>query len=93
MAGGWARDGAVQDQIDASVEDAVERARSRLPNTKNIEAESLTHCEECENKIPDARRKAVPGVRLCVICQSEQDDEDETSVGFNRRGSKDSQLR
>ena len=31
MATGWARDGAVRDQIDASVEDAVELARSRLP--------------------------------------------------------------
>jgi len=40
MAGGWARDGAVQAQIDASVEDAVELARSRL----NI-GESLTQCE------------------------------------------------
>jgi len=28
MAGGWSRDGAVQEQIDASVEDAVQRARS-----------------------------------------------------------------
>ena len=31
MATGWARDGAVQEQIDASVEDAVKRARSKLP--------------------------------------------------------------
>ena len=30
MAVGWARDGAVQDQIDASVNDAVSLARSRL---------------------------------------------------------------
>lgn len=30
MAGGWSRDGAVQDQIDASVEDEVQRARSQL---------------------------------------------------------------
>jgi hypothetical protein len=30
MAGGWTRDGSVQDQIDASVEDAVKLARSRL---------------------------------------------------------------
>jgi hypothetical protein len=32
MAGGWTRDGGVQDQIDASVEDAVKLARSRLPD-------------------------------------------------------------
>ena len=88
MAGGWSRDGAVQDQIDASVDDAVKQARSRLPT-----GESLTHCEECQTTIPEARRKAVPGVRLCVDCQSEFDKKQTTSSGFNRRGSKDSQLK
>ncbi len=88
MASGWARDGAVQDQIDASVEDAVKLARSRLP-----EGASLTHCEECEIAIPDARRKAIPGVHLCVNCQSENDKKQSAVTGINRRGSKDSQLR
>ena len=88
MAGGWARDGAVQEQIDASVEDAVERARSRLPS-----GESLHRCEDCDAEIPEARRLAVPGVRLCVGCQSERDDRQEAYAGYNRRGSKDSQLR
>lgn len=88
MAGGWTRDGGVQDQIDASVQDAVKLARSRLPD-----GESLTYCEECESVIPDARRKAIPGVRLCVRCQSEVEKQQTTSTGFNRRGSKDSQLR
>lgn len=71
MAGGWTRDGAVQDQIDASIEDAIKLARSRLP-----EGKSLTHCEECGNPIPAARRKAVPGVRLCIQCQTERDKSD-----------------
>ena len=88
MAVGWTGDGAVQDQIDASVEDAVNRARSRLPG-----GESLTHCEECEALIPEARRKAIPGVRLCVKCQSEIEKQQKTSTGFNRRGSKGSQLK
>lgn len=66
MAGGWSRDGAVQDQIDASVEDAVNLARSRLNH-----GESLSHCEECDAEIPAARREAVPGVRYCVNCQAE----------------------
>jgi len=88
MAGGWSKDGAVQDQIDASVEDAVNLARSQLP-----QGESLVHCEECETKIPEARRKAVSGVRLCVQCQSELDTQQEKQSGFNRRGSKSSQLR
>jgi len=88
MAGGWARDGAVQDQIDASVEDAVKLARSQLP-----QGESLENCEECDAEIPQARREAVPGVRLCVTCQSELDEKNAGNASFNRRGSKDSQLR
>ncbi|MBQ0831049.1 MULTISPECIES: DksA/TraR family C4-type zinc finger protein [unclassified Marinobacter] len=88
MAGGWARDGAVQDQIDASVEDAVAEARSRLGT-----GESAEFCEECDRPIPDARRKAIPGVRLCVNCQAELEKQEVGSGGINRRGSKDSQLR
>lgn len=66
MAVGWTRDGGVQDQIDASVEEQVELARSRLPD-----GEGLTHCERCKATIPDGRRKAIPGIRLCVRCQSQ----------------------
>jgi len=88
MAGGFAKDGAVQEQIDATIEDAVKRARDQLP-----QGESLTNCEECERIIPDARREAVPGVRLCITCQAEQDKEVVNTSGYNRRGSKDSQLR
>jgi len=88
MAGGWAKDGAVQDQIDASVEDAVQRARRNLPR-----GASRRECEECGEPIPEARRQAVPGVRLCIACQSARDAEYSHSSGYNRRGSKDSQLR
>ena len=88
MAGGFAKDGAVQDQIDATIEDAIKRARSQLPQGK-----SLSHCEECDAPIPEARQLAVPGVRLCVNCQAEYDKEQINLSGYNRRGSKDSQLR
>ena len=88
MAGGFAKDGAVQEQIDATIEDAVKRARDQLP-----QGNSLTNCEECETIIPDARREAVPGVRLCITCQAEHDKEVVNTSGYNRRGSKDSQLR
>lgn len=88
MATGWAGDGAVQDQIDATVDDAVKRARSRL-----AKGPGLTRCEECDAKIPPARRKAVPGVRLCVACQDVHDRDEVANAGYNRRGSKDSQLR
>ena len=88
MAVGWAKDGAVQEQIDADIGDAVKRARSRIPR-----GESLTHCQLCEEEIPGARRRAVPGVRFCVACQAELEQEQSSSTGINRRGSKDSQLK
>ena len=87
MATGWAGDGAVQDQIDATISDAIKRARSQLP-----QGPGLTHCEECDAAIPEARRKALPGVRTCVACQSGRDAR-RASAGINRRASKDSQLR
>jgi len=95
VAGGFAKDGAVQDQIDATVEDAVKRVRSELPRVRSElpRGESLSNCEECGKSIPPARREAIPGVRLCVACQSEHDAEAKIVSGYNRRGSKDSQLR
>ena len=70
MATGWAGDGAVQDQIDATVE-GRDQARAQ-PAAARARAE---HCEECDAPIPEARRKAVPGVRLCVACQEAHDRE------------------
>lgn len=87
MAGGWARDGAVQDQIDDTVADAVLAARAGLPS-----GESAELCEECGEDIPERRRLALPGTRTCVACQSARDTRI-VATGINRRGSKDSQLR
>jgi phage/conjugal plasmid C-4 type zinc finger TraR family protein len=88
MATGWAKEGAVQEQIDATIKDAIGRARSRLP-----QGPGLSHCQECDAVIPEARQLAVPGVRLCVACQAENDRAELPFSGYNRRGSKDSQLR
>lgn len=88
MATGWAGDGAVQDQIDATVSDGVQRARQQLRQGPGLE-----RCEECDAPIPAARRKAVPGVRLCVTCQAAIDADQRAAGLYNRRGSKDSQLR
>ena len=88
MAVGWSRDGAVQEQIDATVESAIQLARSRLPD-----GESSAHCEECGEAIPEARRKAMPGVRYCVRCQSELEKAKKTITLYNRSGNKDSQLK
>ena len=87
MAGGWTRDGAVQDQIDDAVKDAVLRARALTPH-----GESATECDACGEPIPKKRREALPGVRTCVACQSARDAQ-RSYAGINRRGSKDSQLK
>ncbi len=88
MATGWAQDGAVQDQIDATVKDGILRAKQRLPS-----GPGSAHCTDCGTPIPEARRAAIPGVHLCVPCQEKQDQDNAVFSGYNRRGSKDSQLR
>ena len=87
MAGGWARDGAVEQQIEDTVKDAVLRARTLTPKGKSAE-----ECDDCGESIPEKRRAALPGVRTCVACQSQRDKSVVHST-INRRGSKDSQLR
>ena len=87
MASGWAPDSAVQDQIDDTIADAVLRARNSLPT-----GEGETHCLECGDEIPEARRRVLPGVRRCIACQSALDRRP-VNAGFNRRGNKDSQLK
>ena len=79
-------DDTVNDQIEASIQDELKGMRQRpVP-----QGEGLTHCAECEEEIPEARRRAMPG---CVDCQSARDSRRVVRGGINRRGSKDSQLR
>jgi phage/conjugal plasmid C-4 type zinc finger TraR family protein len=54
----------VQEQIDATVQDAVNRAKAQLP-----QGMGPLHCAGCGEAIPEARRAALPGVRLCLDCQ------------------------
>jgi phage/conjugal plasmid C-4 type zinc finger TraR family protein len=46
---------------------AVDQVRRQLEAQR--QQPSLEDCEECGEPIPQARRKAVPGVRFCVYCQ------------------------
>lgn len=89
MAGGWAQDGAVNEQIEASIQDELARLKARAQPV----GESLQDCAECGEPIPEARRKALPGVKLCIACQTERDHRFRARGGINRRGSKDSQLK
>ena len=88
MASGWAQDGAVDAQIQDSINDEIARVRRKLAG-----GESLKECEECGEPIPLARRLAMPGVRLCIECQQEADKGDTATSPYNRRHSKSSQLR
>ena len=89
MAGGWARDGAVSEQIEASISDELARLKAR----RAPQGESLSECAECGEEIPQARRAALPGVKLCLDCASDRQSRDIRRGGINRRGSKDSQLK
>ena len=89
MAGGWAKDGAVSEQIEASISDELNRMKAR----KTPQGESLRYCADCEEEIPEARRIAIPGVKLCIDCMQERDAAKSARGGINRRGSKDSQLK
>lgn len=46
-------------------EKAIAEHRARMPK-----GPSLEECEECGDQIPKARQLAVPGVRLCIQCQT-----------------------
>ena len=89
MAGGWTRDGAVEEQIEASIQDELARLKAR----RGPEGESAEDCAECGETIPEARRLAVPGVKLCILCADGRERRYAARPGVNRRGSKDSQLR
>lgn len=51
--------------IDEEIERALSENRRRL-----YSGASLEHCLDCGELIPAARRKAVPGVSLCLHCQA-----------------------
>lgn len=49
-------------------EDAL--AAMRRAREAQLAQDSLSECEECGASIPVQRQLAVPGVRLCINCQS-----------------------
>jgi phage/conjugal plasmid C-4 type zinc finger TraR family protein len=51
-----------------SNQNAVDAVRNQL--AKQAEKPSAEFCEECGEDIPEMRRKLVPGVQLCIHCQT-----------------------
>lgn len=56
--------------IDQETERLVNGARRNLGY-----GDSLEFCEDCEEPIPEKRRRAVPGCRRCLTCQLEFEEE------------------
>ncbi|MEZ8084599.1 DksA/TraR family C4-type zinc finger protein [Vibrio sp. 10N.261.51.A3] len=88
MAVGWAGDDSVSQQIQNTIDDEISRVRGNLRG-----GEGLRYCYECGDEIPEQRRRAIKGVRLCIECQSILEHDAHRHSLFNRRASKDSQLR
>ncbi|WP_394247339.1 DksA/TraR family C4-type zinc finger protein [Vibrio profundi] len=88
MAVGWAGDDSVSQQIQDTIADEVSRVRGNIKH-----GESAYYCDECGDDIPEQRRLAMKGVRLCIECQSMFEQASKNQSLFNRRASKDSQLR
>lgn len=55
------------DVANERAEDFLRESLSRIPHSGGV---SATHCEDCGDPIPEARRLAVPGCTLCVLCQT-----------------------
>lgn len=91
MAGGWTRDGAVHEQIEASIADELARMKAQ----SRPAGESAAECVECGEPIPPARRQAVPGVKLCIDCAAERQAAAARMPrpGPNRRAPKDALLK
>lgn len=52
-------------------EDALQAQARRAGLAGKTAEDSARHCRICESLIPVARRRAVPGVQTCVICQAD----------------------
>ena len=46
-----------------------DRERQDRISRMQLHGSSRTHCAECDEEIPLARQRALPGVRTCVDCQ------------------------
>lgn len=85
MAVGFGAVDGVQDTIESTTLNEIDRARASLRGI------GCSHCKECGDTIPIARRQAMPSAVYCIDCQGDHDGS--TVSYYNRRGSKDSQLR
>lgn len=56
---------------DASAVEELQRNAALSAHRINRDAVSAVKCEECGDRLPEARRKAYPGCTMCVSCQDD----------------------
>ncbi|EAU9427011.1 TraR/DksA family transcriptional regulator [Salmonella enterica] len=57
-----------QENYESYLESLIEKKRYRASSS-----ESLYYCRLCGERIPEERRKILPGVKICFYCQSEKE--------------------
>lgn len=62
------------DICDRADEDMLFLASLRAQTSKTPLQESATHCQSCDDPIPEKRRALLPGVQICASCQSLSED-------------------
>lgn len=62
-----------QAQLSTILRDTAALAEMRHRLAQQRSRPSLEECTECGEPIPQARREAVPGVEMCVYCQSKSE--------------------
>lgn len=63
------------DQFDraSDVEQRFIKSAIAKAQSARSSGDSCTHCEECGEPIPETRRKAIAGCKMCIVCQTEQE--------------------
>ena len=57
------------DEADVAAQWQQMQIEEALSSRPRLDGHSAAVCDECGEPIPEARRDAIPGVRLCVSCQ------------------------
>lgn len=60
----------MSDEVDVANDYAERELADRPYHRVQYQGESARQCAECDAEIPQKRREVVPGVRLCLDCQS-----------------------
>lgn len=61
------------DDIDFASERQDRELERLVAARTQYSGDSAEFCTECDEAIPEARRKHIPGVQLCVSCQADHE--------------------